>query len=267
MFPIARPMLFGLLPVLGLVVLLGAHPAAANDQTCDHLISAPGLSTAGITITTGGTFCLATDIIMATRFKSGNAITIAANYVTLDLNGHKVHGANAGAATGAIGIYALNRRAVTVKNGTVWGFNVGIELVASAPSSPAGYLVEGVRAELNREIGIWVRGANGVIRNSVIANTGPTAIPGTHFAVGIFVESQGGHALYNDVLTATGVGGAASFGIQIQSAADVLIAGNRITSANYGVYFSASTGKYRDNLTSGITIQAFFGGTNAGNNN
>ena len=43
-------------------------------------------------------------------FTSGNAITIDANFVTLDLNGHKVHGANAGTATQAIGTLGDNRR-------------------------------------------------------------------------------------------------------------------------------------------------------------
>jgi hypothetical protein len=30
---------------LGLIVLLSALPAAANDPTCDHVISAPGSNT------------------------------------------------------------------------------------------------------------------------------------------------------------------------------------------------------------------------------
>ena len=49
---------------LGLVVLLGTTPAAANDRTCDHLISAPRTSTVDITIAAAGTYCLATDLIM-----------------------------------------------------------------------------------------------------------------------------------------------------------------------------------------------------------
>jgi len=54
------------------------------------------------------------------------------------------------AATTALGIFAFGRRNGTIKNGTVWGFDHGIDLGASSPSALAGYLVEGVRAELNR---------------------------------------------------------------------------------------------------------------------
>jgi hypothetical protein len=43
--------------VLSLAVLFGVPPAAANDQTCDKLISAPGANTVGITITAPGIYC------------------------------------------------------------------------------------------------------------------------------------------------------------------------------------------------------------------
>src|SRR5262245_27897329 len=114
----ARLALF-LFLTFGLVVLPDATPATAQEQNCDHLISAPGSNTVGITISAPGIYCLATDVIMAASFTAGNAIDITASYVTLDLNGHKVHGAAAGPATQAVGIHALNRRNVTVKNGTV----------------------------------------------------------------------------------------------------------------------------------------------------
>src|SRR5262245_14516364 len=104
---VVRTALLGLLLALTHVVLLDGIPAAAQDQPCDHPISLPGTQTAGHVISAPGIYCLATDVIMAASFTTGNAIEIAANYVTLDLNGHKVHGAAAGTATKAVGIYAL----------------------------------------------------------------------------------------------------------------------------------------------------------------
>ena len=56
------------------------------------MISLPGTQAVGHVISAPGTYCLATDVIMAAGFKTGNAIEIDANYITLDLNGHKVHG-------------------------------------------------------------------------------------------------------------------------------------------------------------------------------
>ena len=265
----ARLLVLGTLLALSLAVLLGVPPAAAQTQTCDHLISAPGANTVGITITTPGTYCLATDVIMAASFTPGNAIEIAANYVTLDLNGHKVHGAAAGSATQANGIYAANRRNVTVKNGTVWGFASGIYLTASSFTTSAGYLVDGVRAENNTILGIALAGANGIVRNCIVANTGPTSLGGVHNMYGIFLQGSGGRAINNDVLRVTTNQGSA-FGIFSNVAGNILIVGNRITavtgsSPSYAIAFQGgSTGKYRDNLSS--STGGFSGGTDVGGN-
>ena len=263
---LARPTLLGLVLALGLVVLIGVPPAAAQSQTCDRMISAPGANTVGITISAPGTYCLATDVIMAASFTSGNAITIAANYVTLDLRGHKVHGAAAGTATQAIGISAVGRRNVSVKNGTVWGFNIGISFLASSATTIAGYLVEGVRAELNRKIGIQVGGANSVVRHNVVANTGPWTGVGNQDAFAIRLVSDGGRVLNNDVLTVTPGSASIGSGIELNACDDVLVVGNRITVAPNGVVFDVAAGKYRDNLTSGVATP-FFGGVDAGGNN
>ena len=241
--------------VLGLVVLFGASPAPANDQTCDHLISAPGSNTVGVTISAPGIYCLATDVIMAASFKSGNAIEIAANYVTLDLNGHKIHGASAGTATQAIGIHAQNRVSLTIKNGTVWGFMYGILLNEPSPSSTASHLVEGVRAENNRIVGIYISGgANVILRHNIVTNTGPTTIVSVANAFGIDVfNADNARVLENDVLTVTGTGTGNANGMFV-SGLNGLVVGNRITnvggSGAGGV--TALTAKCRDNLTNGV---------------
>ena len=70
----------------------------------------------------------------------------------------------------------------------------------------------------------------------------------------------------DDVSSGTG----STYGLVINSSNDVLIAGNRITSAAYGIFYDAadggSTGKYMGNLTSNITTP-FTGGTAVGTNN
>ena len=94
-------------------------PARAETINCTPITSLPA------TIDTQGLHCLTGNL--ATSQTSGNAIEITANNVTLDLNGWKVGGQGAGAGTQAGGISsaAVN---VTVRNGIVRGFSIGISL-------------------------------------------------------------------------------------------------------------------------------------------
>jgi hypothetical protein len=254
---------------LSLALLVAVPPAAAQSQTCDHLISAPGSNTVGITISAHGTYCLATDVIMAASFTTGTAITINANYVTLDLNGHMVHGGAAGSATQAIGISAGARRGITVKNGHVWGFQYGVYL-AAAVATPAGNVVDGIHAERNTVVGIAVGGTNNIVRNCIVAYTGSSALDSN--PRGILLNGHGARAVNNDVLSVRKLDAFAT-GIYSTEGRDTLIVGNRITDVRgftgLAIHFeNGSTGKFRDNLTSGIQTQPVFsGGTDAGNNN
>ena len=156
------------LSLLGIVgLLIGASPAATQTQTCQFNISLPGARTSTFTISSQGVHCLTTDVTMAASFTSGNAIEISANNVVLDLNGHKLGGQAAGPGTTARGIHAFQRKNITLKNGTVRGFNVGIFLEDVGPSSTSqGHRVEGVRAEGNTGTGIWVLGQGNVVRGN-----------------------------------------------------------------------------------------------------
>jgi len=60
---------------------------------------------------------------------------------------------------------------------------------------------------------------------------------------------------------------AASLGIDVLSGStDVLLVGNRMATMAVGLdYEATATGKYRDNLTTGVT-SPYMGGTDAGNN-
>jgi hypothetical protein len=58
-----------------------------------------------------------------------------------------------------------------------------------------------------------------------------------------------------------------STGISFQSTYGSFAVNNRISWADVGIFFNGSSfGKYRDNLTVGVTTN-FTGGTDAGNNN
>jgi hypothetical protein len=268
------------------VILLFCNFAQAETTNCTVITSLP------ITITTQGIYCLTSDL--STSMASGMAITIANNNVMIDLNGHKLGGLAAGSGTQVYGIYADQRKNITIRNGTVRGFYYGIWLHDLSPfTTSQGHLIEDIRADMNTFFGINVAGKGNIIRNNQVVSTGGST--NTYDAYGIVAVGPGSRVLNNDIIEtkeqSTGVaagiygpispgsvvennrignsslGTGTSYGINIKNSSDVLVSNNRVTTMNYGVdYAIGSTGKYRDNLTSGVTFP-YSGGTNAGNNN
>ncbi|HZR71072.1 MAG TPA: NosD domain-containing protein [Burkholderiales bacterium] len=241
-----------------------AAPCAAQDQACQFEVSLPGSRTSTHKIDAPGIYCLTTDVNMAPSFTFGNAVEIEANNVLLDLNGHKIGGQGAGLGTMAIGIRALHRKNVTIKNGTIRGFFTGIDLT---DESSAGHVVEGVRLDSNTRTGMALEGVGHIVRGNQIVNTGGTTALGPDAdAIAINVQgSSGVRLLNNDVIgvapTGTGVGRAIFLS---GGAVDALIVENRITDADRGVEILGS-GKFRDNLTVNVD-NPFSGGTNVGGN-
>lgn len=118
------------------------------------------------TISSQGVWCLRKDL--GTNITSGEAITIAANNVTIDCNDFKVGGLAAGDATRTYGIYANNRQNATVRNCNVRGFFMGILL------NGVGHLVEDNRLDNNLFVGISVSGRdnNNLVQRNRIFDTG-----------------------------------------------------------------------------------------------
>ena len=113
--------------------------------------------------------------------------------------------------------------------------------------------------------------------NLVVATGGSTVFGADADAVGIFVGpvsccTQGVRVLNNDVIGTTKLGNGTAVGIQFVSAIDGLAVNNRIT-GTYGLnekgieYALASSGKFRDNIVSGVGNSYTGTGTNIGNNN
>jgi|GEM_PF-1828144 len=118
-----------------------------------------------------GTYRLALDLTYASP--KGAAISVMANEVTLDLNGKTLFG-SAGPSTGAVGISALDRQGITIKNGRVSGFYFGIDIQATdrdTRKSKKHNLVD-VRLERNWYFGVRLVGSRSVIRDCVISDTG-----------------------------------------------------------------------------------------------
>jgi Right handed beta helix region len=244
------------------------------------------------TISAQGNYWLVRNL--STPQTTGAAITINSDFVTVDLKGFKIGGGAAGPGTTAYGIHAVNRRNVTIRNGNIRGFYEGVFLedTSGTFTTSQGHLVDGVRADGNTYAGIHVQGRGNLVRRSQIVATGGTTVLGADVdTCGIRIEGSGARVLNNDVTDTVGVGAGrglavslasangsmvqsnrlanavltASTGVLIGGSEDVLATGNRLAVLDRGIDFGASSGKYRNNLTSGVTTP-YTGGTDAGRN-
>ncbi len=281
-----RTCIWGWILVIALVAAFWMSTAGAETTVCTEITTAP------YTISTQGVYCLNGNL--ETNMASGNAITINVNNVVIDLNGHKIGNLAAGPTTTARGIYANQRQNITIRNGTIRGFQYGIRLNDVSPyTTSQGHIIEDIRADLNTLVGIQVQGRGNIIRNNIVVSTGRTDLTDSS-AFGIYIAGPGNHIINNDVNetkehgTGTAyaiagevcdglvtdnnrVGNAAlgtgtSYGIYLGAADDVLLTNNKIARLEYGIYFDASTGAYMDSLIYGATT-AFTGGSAAGSTN
>jgi hypothetical protein len=247
--------------VIGLLVALAtlglAAPAPA-DPVCTAVTTLPFL------ITTQGVYCFTNDL--TTNIATGNAIEIRTNNVTLDLNGYKLGGLAGGPATQAIGILAEDRQNITIRNGTIRGFYFGI-LLKDLGASRA-HLVESIRADQNTGYAISVEGLASIVRRNLVTSTGGSTFFGPDAdAFGISVFGDGLRVIDNDVSNTFATGAGVSTAIWIRNSTGGLAVRNRMTTANIGIDYDSSTGKYRGNLTSNVTTAFQGGGTDAGDNN
>ena len=244
-----------LLVLLALVLIVA--PAQAETTNCTAITSLPAV------ITVQGIYCFTGHL--NTAITTGDAIDIRTNNVIVDLNGFKLGGLAAGPGTFANGIHASDRQNITIKNGTIRGFFAGIRL--QAPGASQGHVVEDIRADQNTYIGIQVSGAGNIVRNNQVVATGGTTCCGADASpTGIRVIGTGPRVLNNDVITVTEQGTGIARGILVGISIGALVVNNRITEADRGIEYDASTGKYRDNVTFDVTTP-YTGGTNIGNNN
>ena len=253
---------------------------------CRPIVSLP------YTITIQGNYCLVQNL--STAVTAGNAITIASDFVNLDLKGFKIGGGAAGPGTQANGVYARDRQNVSIKNGNIRGFfrAVYLEDTTGTFTASQGHVVQNVRADENTYEGIHVQGRGNVVRNNQVVTTGGTTVFGADAdAYGIHMEGPEARVLNNDVTDTNPAGAGAgiaiaveqagaavveknrlansipnnSYGVKLVSGDDILVIGNRIARTAFGVFYDTATGRYRDNLATGVATP-YAGGTDAGNN-
>jgi len=268
-----------------IILLLATSTAYAETTNCTAITSIP------YTIGSPGIYCLTGNLSMGRIH--GRAIFIGVDDVVLDLNGFTLEGTG-GLATQTVGIKAYQRKNITIRNGTVRGFSYGILLDDVAPPTTSqGHLIEDIHADKNTHMGISISGNDSTVRRNRVVGVGGNLLGLNSYGISLY--GDGGRALNNDISStvATAPGGAIglfihkandavvegnriddvstdvglTIGIVISQSSDVLARGNSITSATRGIDYASSTGKYRDNLTSNVSLPFLGGGIDAGGNN
>ena len=247
------------LAIVSLRTALAGGPTGWGGGSCREVTAFPA------NLVAPGVYCLSFKYIDF-PLASGALITISADNVVFDLNGATLDGTPKGSAF-SWGIRSYGHSNITIRNGTIRGFNYGISLAA-----PLGYvnttvrpshsfLVENVRLIENRTAGIEVVGYD----------TGGSPDPRlSGHAWGMIAAGDGLRVIDNDVTHThvnTAHSGGMTTGIFLSGGSDMVVVNNRITEANFGIFSGGlNWGKYRDNITVNVGVP-YTGGTSIANNN
>ena len=131
-----------------------------------------------IVINQAGSYVLTDNLVVIDA--NVDAIQIEHNDVTLDLNGHTIHGpANGGTGSG---IWEENRYSITILNGRVWGFGSNGISLSSTLNDPslksAGHILKDIQAFNNSGTGITIYG--GTVSSCIANGNGEDGIFAFH---------------------------------------------------------------------------------------
>lgn len=206
---------------------------------------ATSITTIPYTITTSGRYRLDTSATLTDGVSYG--ITINADDVYLDLNGYTLRDTY-GTGTSSRGVYAVNRRNITVENGTLKGFLYGLnfEDTTANAATHGGHLVRNVKAINCTFRGLRVDGPSCRIEDNHIHLTGGTTFFSGAFAVGI--ESLGpGAMITGNSISETQVGaGLEALGVSLSSYSDGSVVKENVSfnrtppGGGYGLWFGGA---------------------------
>lgn len=207
-----------MLAFAGLACALLSSAARAEVEDCIEIFVVPAV------IIQQGVHCFKRDL--NTSSTTGAAITVNVHNVTIELNGFKLGGLGAGPGTEAIGIYALDRQNVTIRNGTIRGFAQNIFIDAtSLNSGSTGHLVELIRSERASLAGIMAEGRNIVVRDNLVYDTGNSEV--TTVSSGIIVQLGSENSVTRNVV-GTVAQLTAARGIAVNASPNSVVSGNEI---------------------------------------
>lgn len=181
------------------IILFFSLISLTVESNCIPISSLP------IVINKPGTYCLTNNLV---NKANQHAITIAVSGVAVDMQGFTVDSANLQTDNSLYGIYSLDARDITIKNGIIRGFMYGIYLSDSKGSDTSmdslsgGYLIENMVITNSLSRGIRIEGANNVIKNCTVTSTGGTTLFDNSFAIGIEIFGPGS-VIENNTVTET----------------------------------------------------------------
>ncbi len=250
------------LRMLTTLTLFGTPKSLRADTTSAS--GATEITSLPRTISQPGVYYLNQNFVLSTT--GVNAITVQADGVTIDLNGHTISNVAAGNSVVDTGIYAPNAARLTVRNGTIRGFTNGFY---AGGSSSYGDLIENVRFTDTTYAAVTMYASGSIIRHCQMFKIGGSTQPQYPCGVGVLIEGSDVTVLDCDISDLTDTNPS----YQTQAiylgpySTSVIITGNRISTAQCGIYFdSGATGKYRDNLCAASVGTPYTGGTDVGNN-
>jgi hypothetical protein len=222
------------------VLLLTLCPVSKAETTqCIAITTVPA------TITASGSYCVNGDLVSAATGTSA-AITIAADNVLLDMNGHTLSGP--GGSSAGYGVYAIAQRGLRVRNGLLRGFSYGVlitDTTTGIPPNPSGasrgHEISSLRVE-GASVGISVLGQFSDVHDNVVFDS---AITGIFTASGYVIGTAGAvNVQHNQIFNTISASGAnvtgitaGGFGSVVQ---DNLVSTLRGASASAGIYVTGS---------------------------
>lgn len=146
-----------------------------------------------VTITSSGVYCLMADYALNVRDRA--AIQVDANDVVIDFNSHRLGNGQAGGRQG-VGVWAQNRRNISVRNGTIRAFKNGISITGMLSR---GNVVENMLLEKIASGAIKVDGTANAIRGNRVVETGVIDVASDQKVFGISAIGDGGNVSDNVV--------------------------------------------------------------------
>ncbi len=215
-------------------------------------------------ISTSGLYILQQDFSLPVS--SGAAIVVAADNVTIDMNGHFITN-TAAAPNRSIAILAKDRDNVTVRNGKVANFFSGV-FINSTNNETGGHIVENMEIVLPYGIGIQLSGKGVVAKRNRILGAGGPSFSGCAGVIGIGMRDAVGvnvHAnqvALNPLIQTTPTIGIIAGG----TTTNALVTNNLLQNAGLGIVIASTAasgyeGKYHGNSAIGVGTP-FLGGEN-----
>ncbi len=216
-------------------------PMIMATALCTSLAAAAGdgripIGTVPYTISAPGGYYLTGDL---TNSASNVAITIAANNVNLDLNGHVLTQTYTAAC-----VYSSLHTNIKVSNGTLAGGNVTVDLESASGGVIA---IDNVAISGFSNFGVYVTGASYYPAVQITGNR--VSFNGGTGSTGIDMAQVWGGRIESNVVVGSGTGSA--IGIFISTGDALLIRDNVATWCNQGITLSAcdSTEVFKNNVS------------------